>query len=288
MKEEKKELEGEMISPLRHEIINVKFVPKQGKISDPKHVLYGGMAEGATRTFTVPKMANGKLKNPLTDSEKKFLEAAMGLETNALSIYKDYWENFFVRVPKAGLRLDLSEPIDYIKYKVLLLNNNRIAPTVQHLSNPRASYEFALTSDNADVQIAKTKMQLKADCYKWMGKNEEDYDMLKTVIEILDNRKVSANSNLQFLQVQIGELIERDSDKFMKIVNNPMIKTQVFINKAISAGLIIKQGNFYYLKDEKTKLPLCEEGEDPDLKTACAYLNNPKNQQLKFSIEAKL
>jgi len=291
MKEEKKKEvveENVTVSPLRKETIIVKFVPKSGRIQDPKHVLYGGMAENAVRTYTVPKLSNGKYKNPLTDNEKDFLEEYMGLEKNALSIYKGYWDNYFVRVPKSGLRLDLSDPVDYINYKVLMLNNNRIAPSVYDLKNARASYEFVLASDNADIEVAKTKIQLKADCYKWMGKNEEDYDLLKTIIEILDNRKISKNTSIKYLQVQIGELIERDSEKFMKTVNNPMIGTQVLLNKAISAGVVVKAGDFYYLKDDNKKVPLCGEGEDPDLKTTCLYLNNPKNQEIKFSIEARI
>lgn len=288
MKEEKNVMDVGYVSPLRNEIITVKFVPKQGKITDPKHVLYGGMAENAVRTYTVPKMSNGIYRNPLTDSEKKFLEDYMGLQENALSVYKDYWDNYFVRVPKSGLRLDLSNPSDYISYKVLLLNTNRIAPNLQALKNPRASYEFVLASDNADVEVAKTRIQLKADCYKWMGKYEEDYDLIKTVVEILENRKVSPNSGLKFLQVQIGNLIEQDSEKFMKVVSNPMLLTQVLISKAMQNNLIVKQGNFYYLKTEQGKVPLCEDGEDPDLKTTCVYLNNPKNQEIKFAIEAKL
>lgn len=287
MKEEKK-TSVELVSPLRNEIVNVKFVPKHGKITDPKHVLYGGMAENAIRTYTVPKMSNGVYKNPLTDSEKQFLENYMGLQENTLSVYKDYWDNYFVRVPKSGLRLDLSQANDYIQYKVLLLNNNRIAPNLQKLKDQRASYEFVLASDNADVEVAKNRIQLKADCYKWMGKHEDDYDLIKTVIETLESRKVSANSSLKFLQVQIGNLIEQDAEKFIKVVNNPMLNTQVLISKAISANIIVKQGNFYYLKNEQGKIPLCEEGEDPDLKTTCLYLNNPKNQDIKFAIEAQL
>ncbi len=288
MKEEKKTNEEELISPLRNEVITVKFVPRPGKISDPKHVLYGGMAETAIRTYTVPKMNNGLFKNPLTNNEKKFLENYMGLKEDTLSVYKDYWDNYFVRVPKLGLRLDLSNPKDYIAYKVLLLNNNRIAPNVQALENPRASYEFVLASDHAVVEVAKTKLQYKADCYKWMGKYEDDWDRMKAVVELLDGRKISDNSTLKFLQVQIGELIEKDSEKFIKTVNNPMLDTQILLSKAMTAGVVSKQGNFYYFKGVSGKTPLCNEGEDPDLKTACKFLNDPKNQEIKFSIEAKL
>ena len=48
--------ENDLVSCLRNERIIVRFHPKQsGIVTDPKHILYGGMAEGAVRWFTVPK-----------------------------------------------------------------------------------------------------------------------------------------------------------------------------------------------------------------------------------------
>ena len=110
--------------------IIVRYILKQkGNITNPRHVLYGGMAEGASRTFVVPKLSSGKYVNVLTDDEKDFLEDAMGLEPNALSIYKkvdNFWDDSNplkitrVRLTKLDSYLDLSSPEDYIKYKILL------------------------------------------------------------------------------------------------------------------------------------------------------------------------
>lgn len=293
MKEKKietmEEMQEEFISPLKKETITVKFIPRPGKINDPKHVLYGGKAESAVTTYTVPRLSSGVYRNPLTNDEKRFLETYMNLQPGQLSVYGHYWDNYFVRVPKTGLTLNLNDPNDYIRYKVLLLNDGRIAPNVETLErSPKHTYEFVLASDNAEVTLAKTKMQYKKDCYKWLGKNEDDFDLMKTILEILENRRVSPNSKLNFIQVQIGELIEKDAEKFIKTATNPMINTQVLINKGITSGVIAKQGNFYYLKNDKNRTPLCEDGEDPDLKTACRYLNNPKNQEIKFMIEATI
>ena len=46
----------------------------------------------------------------------------MGLEENALSIYKkqnNFWENYTVRLTKGETYLDLSDPNDYIKYNII-------------------------------------------------------------------------------------------------------------------------------------------------------------------------
>lgn len=80
--------EVELISCLRNDKVIVRYVNKPNtNITNPKHVLYGGMAETAVRTFTVPMLRSGALVNVLTDSEKDFLESYMGLEKNALSVY---------------------------------------------------------------------------------------------------------------------------------------------------------------------------------------------------------
>lgn len=103
-KEVNQTIDKEMINCLRQERILVRHIPKEGgMISNPKHILYGGMAENAIRYFTVPKLSSGMYVNVLTDKEKEFLEEVMGLEYNTLSIYKkvdNYWENNMVRLTK--------------------------------------------------------------------------------------------------------------------------------------------------------------------------------------------
>ena len=80
---------NEVFNPLRKEIVLVKFIPRQGKIMDKKHLMYGGMMDGAVKGFSVPILeSTGNYVNVLTDNEKKFFEETLGLESNALSIYK--------------------------------------------------------------------------------------------------------------------------------------------------------------------------------------------------------
>mgnify|MGYP003305988448 CR=1 FL=1 len=90
--------EKELVNCLRKEIITVRYLPKASGIwgNNPKHVLSGGMAENATRTFVVPKLSSGIYVNVLTDSEKAYLEEILDLEPNALSIYKkkdNFWSD---------------------------------------------------------------------------------------------------------------------------------------------------------------------------------------------------
>lgn len=65
-----------------------------------------------------------------------------------------------------------------------------------------------------------------------------------------------------------------------------MLPTKVLIKKAIEASLISKRGNFLYLRSDNS--PLCEANEEPTINVAARYLNNPRHQDIKFALEAKL
>ena len=280
-----------VVSCLRNERIIVRHVPKDnGMITNPKHVLAGGMAETAVRIFTVPRLSSGLYVNPLTDNEKAYLEEIMGLEYNALSIYKkkdNYWDNYQVRLTKADNYLNLSSPDDYIKYKILLANKNFIADSIQTIQDkPKATYQYVIISEGEESRTAKTNMSTTMKCYKEFGKIENDVDVLRTIIETIDGRPTAPTEKLEFLHSKINTLIQADSKLFLKVITDPLLSTKVLIKKGVENGIISKRANFYYIKADNS--PLCGNNEEPTLSVAAKFLNLPKNQELKLSIEAKL
>nr|DAY12798.1 MAG TPA: hypothetical protein [Crassvirales sp.] len=283
--------EEDTINCLRNERIIVRFVPKEsGIVRDPKHILYGGMAEGAVKWFTVPKLSSGMFVNVLTDKEKSFLEDIMGLEFNALSIYKkvdNFWENAMVRLTKGDNFLNLSDPDDYIKYKILLANKAYIAPSLQELQDyPKATYQFVIIQEGEEVKNAKKDMNFTMQSYMEFGKIQDNTLILRTIIETIDGRPTSKNSKLEFLQEKVNNLIKADAKLFLRVVTDPLLPTKSLIKKAIEEGVISNRGGMLYLKSDGT--PLCGDNEEPTLNMAAKYLNLPKNQDLKFSIEAKV
>lgn len=281
----------EMINCLRNERIIIRHVPKEsGIVRDPKHILYGGMAEGAVRWFTVPKLQSGAYVDVLTKAEKTFLEDIMGLEYNALSIYNktdNYWDNIQVRLTKQDNFLNLADPDDYIKYKILLANKDMIAPSLQALEDhPKATYQFVIIHENEEVNSSKKKMNATMQSYMEFGKIQDKADVLKTIIETIDGRPVAKNTKIEFLQEKVGKLIQADAKLFLRIATDPLLNTKVLIKKAIEGGLISNRGGMLYLKSDGT--PLCEDNEEPTINIAAKYLNLPKHQELKFSLEAKL
>lgn len=288
----------EMVSCLRNERIIVRHVPKLTGMwgNNPKHILAGGMAEGAVRTFVVPRLSSGMFVNVLTDKEKAFLEEIMGLEYNALSIYKkvdNFWDDSNenginkVRLTKQDNYFNLSDPEDYIRYKILLANKDYIAPSLQALQDtPKATYQFVIISEGEETKVAKSNMSSTMMCYKEFGKIEDDIDTLRVIIETIDGRPTSQTAKLEFLQTRVNSLIQADSKIFLKVITDPMLSTKVLIKRAIEAGLISNRGNYLYLRKDNT--PLCEANEEPTLNIAAKYLNSPKHQEVKFALEAKL
>ena len=284
-------------SCLRNERIIVRHIPKEtGIVSNPKHVLYGGMAESAVRTFVVPKLASGMYVNVLTDKEKTFLEEIMGLEYNALSIYKkvdNFWDDANeigiarVRLIKQDNYFDLANPEDFIKYKILLANKDFIAPSIKVLQDmPKVTYQFVIIAEGEETKSAKDNMSFTMRAYKEFGKVEDNIDILRTIVETIDGRPTAPTVKLEFLQTKINNLIQADSKMFCSVITDPALETKVLIKRAIEAGIISNRGNYLYYKVDNT--PLCETNEEPTLNIAAKYLNSPKRQDLKFLIQGKL
>ena len=282
--------EESIVNPLRNIRVIVRFLPKINRISNPKHVLYGGMAENAVKIFSVPRLNTGALVNVLTKDEKSYLEYIMGLEYNALSVYNkvdNYWENTYVRLTKHDTFLNLADPEDYIKYKILLANKEFIAPSLQVLEDfPKETYQFVLMEEGEETKMANKNMSTTMQAYMEYGKIQEDKNTLRVIIEILDGRPVASNTKIEFLQEKINKLIQANSKTFLRVIKDSLLSTKVLIKTAIEKGLISNRGGMLYTKVGDTTIPLCGDNEEPTLNIAAKFLNLPKNQELKFKLEA--
>jgi hypothetical protein len=283
--------EKPLLNCLRKETVTVRFIKRDsGFISNPKHILFGGLAENATQIFTVPLLSNGSYKNVLTDSEKEYLETTMGLEPNALSIYLktgNYWDDFRVRLTKSDSYLDLSVPTDYIKYKVLLANSDTIAESLEKFSvSPKATYKYVLISENDEMQVSKDQMTLSMEASELFGTISNNPEVLRVIIETMEGKPISATTKLDYLKTQVFRLLNNNPKLFLNITKDPYFKTKILVKHCVEHGLIKKRGDFYYLAENSA--PLCTNTEEPVLSNVVRYLNNPAKQELMLMLEAKL
>lgn len=289
-----RQMASEPVNCLRNERIIVRFVPSPNAMVQGKgHVLSGGMAENATRSFVVPRLRSGQYVNVLTNNEMACLEEIMHLPKGALSVHNkhnNFWDDSnpdgigSVTLRKQDNYLDLSDPIDYIKYKVLLANNNFICPSLQELRDRRkATYQFVIVSENAEAQMSLNKNETKMECYVEYGAIRNDADTLRVVIELFTGRPLAPNSKLPFLQGKTMEYLDSDPRKFLSIIKDELLPAKILIKKAVDAGLISVRNDLYYYEGT----PMCEMGEDSTLTNAAKYISSVKRQELKYSLEAK-
>ena len=288
----------EPVNCLRNEKVIVRFVPNPtAMVQNKNHILWGGMSDGAKRSFVVPRLAKtGMFKNVLTDNEKAFLEKAMGLEYNALSVYRkenNFWDdsnpNGIGRVwlNKQDNYLDLSIPEQYIQYKILLANKEQIATSLEELEDrPKATYQFVIISENAESKSNLSKMDVTMKCYMEYGKIDEDKDRLRVIIELLEGRPTTSNVKLDYLQGKVNEYIQSDPRKFYSVITDELLSAKVLIKKCVESGLIGMKNNTYYLREDGS--PLCEINEESTLNNAARYISSIKHQELKYTLEAKL
>lgn len=282
---------------LKKQKVIVRFVPKQtGIVTDKDHILYGGMTENAKRSFVLKKNENNTFVDFLSNDEQRCLEKALGLkegDLNPLKKVDNYFEesNQFgisrVTLHKSDNIFDLSNPIDYIKYKILLTNKNVIASSLSVMQdNPLPTYQFVAINDDEETNRLSSKVDNKKQAWIEFGKIQDDINKIRVVLSTFERKQIAPTTKIGFLQDRLSDYIDADPKTFLKIVKDRYFDTRVTVQKAVERGIVTKRGTYYY--DKETNTPLCENGEDPTLVNACKYLNSTKNDSLKFKIEAKL
>lgn len=280
------------VNPLRNEEIYVRFVPQATGfgIESKSHVGYGNLFDGNTVTLVVPILSNGRYKNILTNDEKDYLEKALGLDSNALSVYKtenNYWDNYKIRIDKEGMKLHLNDPQDYIRYKVLLANSEVIAPSVQErIDRPKATYRFELVRLGEEASMESMKMNATMESYKEFGKIEGDVDTMRVLVELLDGRPYSKTENAVFFRARINTLIQQDAKRFLQYIKDPLLHTKMIIRRSVELGKVSMKNDYYYLASDGS--PLCEQNEKSTLAVAARFLNQPANMEIKFLLESEV
>lgn len=265
------------------QVVTVKYIKrKKGMASNVSedHVISGGMLGGSVKKFQAPLLKNGSIANVLTKEEKATIEDMTGLD---LSVYGDFWTSHFVSLFKDDNQLDLSNPMDYISYKILLYLKDDIAKTWAE-RNVKQTYQFVITSGDEELTEKKVNLDSKLEAFKLYGKFDEDKDKLIGILSLLTNKPISTDTTLKWLQTKVAEFLDTKPDVFLELIKDSSLETKLLINTAIDKKVIIKNSNKYTTADG---LDLCENGQIPTFENAVTYLDNVKHQDVRAFIEAK-
>jgi hypothetical protein len=265
----------------------VRVLPVVKKTWLPKGHEAEFLYKHSVNTFTIPKNAiNGAYVNPLSKEEQDHLEGHPGLSLSAgdLSVHKrenNFWRNIFkpIRLSKEPRVLDLSDPMDYITYKVLLTNDDYIAPDA-YSSERKASYKYMIVDEGYEDSKKSNSANVVADAYLEYSKIREDKIALGDILFLLTNQRVSPNSTLIWLQGQIGDFISSSPKRFLDVINDKDLQTRVLITKGLTYNAIQKDGTAYRTMGGDLM--------GVDLNATIAFLNNKQNSDHRILIETMI
>lgn len=293
----KKVKEEPVYNPLKNEEVTVRLIlKKRGFVDDPRNPLYGGLAETSQIVFTVPRDRNGSLVRIFDDNEESFFEQYLGLPEGALSVYKptdNYWDSSkencvnSVVLTKIDTHLHLNKWEDYFKYKILLANTNLICPSTKDLEdNPKNTYMFVLVNEDQEAAATGRQADTKYETYESFGNYKDSANALRTIIYLYEHKRVSSNTKIELLKAKVLSLLERDVVRMHEILTDKLLEYKVIICTGVEKGIISEINGFYYIKEDHS--PLANPGSDSKLNNAAAYIADPKNQDLLFSLQKQI
>lgn len=284
----KGEIMGTEKFKLPNEKVEIRFIKRKrgmaaGKWVTENHVISGGMLDKSFRKLATPVLKNGSIKNVLTDEEKLTLEDIMGVD---LSVYKnrDFWSNRYVTLSKEGNSLDLSKPIDYIDYKILLGNADKVAPSLEDV-NKKVTYQFVIIKEGDESKLEKSSFNYKKRAFKLYSEIESDRNILRGIVKFINKKSLSADTKLSWLQGEVEKIVDNKPETFVNFVEDSQYKEKILLSQLEDAGVVIQRNKKYTTSDG---IELCQEGEIATLGNAINFLGNPLNQELIDVLKVKL
>ena len=245
----------------------------------------------------------GEYVNPFTKEEVDFLESdesRLSYQKGDLSIYRRKKENNFLGKLSYVLKdeikiLDLSKPVDYIQYKVLLANKTLIAPNLNagtegHYTH-KQEYMFRLVEEGKKETQEASNIQIIAKAYVAYENIKDSIDKLITVMKVMrpaEASKLSRYSKIEFLQQEVGNKILENPDNritnltnFTKLVEGNIFGPLVMLYKAIDHKAIVLRGGEYYMAGSSDSFA-------STIEDACAYLLSPDNSEEVVKLSKRL
>lgn len=254
-------------------------------IPDLNHVA-SFLAPGAKRIYTTPIARNGQYVAFLTEEEREFLESpesGLALKTSDLSFYKkenNYFDELYVELGKSTISWDLSNPHNYIAYKMLLANTDDIAPSEQHVKR-KPTYKYVIVDLNEVLEQKSKEVDLEELAWEQFGKIKKSRAKMINVLKVFGKR-VSENVSDDFLKSEIKKIMDSPGgfQKFIDLCNDEDFDLKVLIEDAIANGVLVKERSKY----------MFVEGDmlGVDLFDAINALKDTKNQNTLLMLKTKL
>jgi hypothetical protein len=171
-----------------------------------------------------------------------------------------------------------------------MANKDKICPSMEeYQSRPKETYDFVVIREGEASKSAQSNTDATIQAVMRLGKISDDKEVLRLVVETMMGKRYSDNTTAEWYQTQALDLIKssgKNAKLFLQILDDSNLDYKVLIRKCITKGLIAQRGTFLYIKDGN--IPMCGNGEEPTMNVAAKWLGAPKNQEMLFSLQAKV
>ena len=265
---------------------------KGGMIKDKGHIGFFRY-NGTFESFMLPRDShNGGLVELFkSTAEREFFANELGRNAVELNVRSkdNYFYNYQVKILKddsfmtRGVSFDLSNPVDNLKYKILV-KSGRVAPSYDDRYQSGAySYYFV----EKDFEHKNDLSRINQESEIWglyndmKDSSEKMYEFL--FLYWLKTKKSTMppnNPTLDYCKGQISQIISADKKGFLGVFNSPSIKDEMMVYKGLNAGFIDYDGT-KYLNLEKIEI-------GRKLEDVIRYFNDPLNSADKLKLRASL
>lgn len=203
----------------------------------------------------------GRLKNPLTPEEREFFEnnSDLDLEGGDLNPYRkkdNFWHDFKVIIRKTDdivtdktilITLNLSDPIQYLQYKVLMINSQPDGGLVAPSWDKRLSsgtYRIALQHEGQQHTDKIRKADSMKKAYKHLAKIDSSaetmYDFLTIYyLENAKSKRPSEDSHKDFYYSEIQDLIDNDLAGVVEIIEDTVnYELKLLVHRGLKTGAL--------------------------------------------------
>jgi len=262
----------------------------------------GTLLVGASKDFIAPLDSYGNIVDPLTDDEREYFEEILGLDLNVhkRSTPNDPTANFWTTkkskvilrktghsIDTAEIVLDLSDPHQYILYKVALVSP-RVANTWAERDDRPGEYEFVIKDGEVELEEELNYLEMDDTVTGYMLKHKNSkkklFDLLRLYGSDKNSGLIKFDSSIEFIYNELRKLsrVKSEVRKLYKIITlgERDIHLQVFLADAVTIGLIEKRGTEYRLV-----------GGDViggDHTSAISFLSDVKHQSIKLKIQQEI
>lgn len=261
--------------------VKVKYISPIESWLKGVHNTANGSYVGTLISIGFPLDSTGEYpKTGLSPEEAKELEALLFLKDGDISNPRsEFINNFEYRFDKSKEQLlDLSVPLDKLKYICLLANESKVITDMkQKITKPMA--EFLILNDETEALNSVSKFELKSKLYKAVESlSALDY---KNILLSLGERVSDLGDNQ--ISAKVKTLAEEEPSMMLKLieeVKSDPIKAE--FNEMVHYQVLVYKSAYYVVNDEKADI-LGRNSED-----CINFLKDPKNKDLTALLKTRL